>query len=144
MTVMMICISILLAKIVTCRQILGQSSKIIKLHDLRFSCILLVFRLVLFAMASVLTSCSNVPCGPGRPRAAGEDLPLVVTIDSKENAMHTESNAVLLRVPNKLLFTWYQSNTAAAKYMSLVNDAILDKVILLKPENEELARKFRQ
>ena len=95
-------------------------------------------------MASVLTSCSNVPCGPGRPRAAGEDLPLVVTIDSKENAMHTESNAVLLRVPNKLLFTWYQSNTAAAKYVSLVNNAILDKVIQLKPENEELARKFRQ
>ena len=97
----------------------------------------------MFAMTSVLTSCSNVPCRPGHPRDAGGDLLLVVTVDSKENAMHTESNAVLLRVLNKLLFTWYQSNTAAAKYVSQVFDAILDKVIQLKPENEELIRKLR-
>ena len=59
-------------------------------------------------------------------------MALVVTIDSKENAVHADSNAVLLRVPNKLLFTWYQSNTAPADYVSLVNVAILDKVIQLK------------
>lgn len=68
----------------------------------------------------------------------------MITIDSKENAMPTDSDAVLLRVPNKLLFGWYQSNTAAAKYVSLVNDAILDRVIQLKPESEELARKLCQ
>ena len=67
-------------------------------------------------------------------------MALVVTIDSKENAMHAESDAVLLRVSNKLLFTWYQSNTAPAEYVSLVNGAILDKVIQLKPESEELAQ----
>ena len=58
--------------------------------------------------------------------------------------MHTDNDAVLLRVPNKLLFTWYQSNTAAADYVSLINDAILDKVIQLKPESKDLAQKFRQ
>ena len=56
-------------------------------------------------------------------------MALVVTIDSKENAMHADGDAVLLRVPNKLLFTWYQSNTAPTDYVSLVNGAILDKVI---------------
>ena len=71
-------------------------------------------------------------------------MALVVTIDSKENAMHADSDAVLLRVPNKLLFTWYQSNTAPTDYVSLVNVAILDKVIQLKPESDELARKFHQ
>ena len=50
-------------------------------------------------MASVLTSCENVPCGPGRPKAAGEDLPLVVTIESKENAAQGNHDAVSLRVP---------------------------------------------
>ena len=35
-------------------------------------------------------------------------------------------------------------NTAAAKYVSLVNDSILDRVIQLKPESEELAQKLRQ
>lgn len=55
-------------------------------------------------------------------------MALVITIDSKENAVHTDSDAVLVWVPNKLLFTWYQSNTAAAKYVSLVNDAILDSL----------------
>ena len=71
-------------------------------------------------------------------------MALVITIASKENAVHTDSDAVLLRVPNKLLFTWYQSNTAAAKYVPLVNDAILDKIMQLKPENDELSRKFHQ
>ena len=71
-------------------------------------------------------------------------MALVITIDSKENAVHADSDAVLLRVPNKLLFTWYQSNTALADYVSLVNVAILDKVIQLKPECEVLARKFHQ
>ena len=71
-------------------------------------------------------------------------MALVVTIDSKENAVHADSDAVLLWVPNKLLFTWYQSNTAPADYVSLVNVAILDKVIQLKPESDELARKFHQ
>ena len=60
-------------------------------------------------------------------------MALVVTIDSKENAVHADSDAVLLRVPNKLLFGWYQSNTAAAQYVSLVN-ASIDRVIQLKPE----------
>lgn len=71
-------------------------------------------------------------------------MALVVTIDSKENAVHADSDAMLVRVPNKLLFTWYQSNTAPADYVSLVNGAILDKVIQLKPESEELARRFHQ
>lgn len=71
-------------------------------------------------------------------------MALVITIDSKENAVHTDSDAVLLRMPNKLLFGWYQNNTAAAQYVPLVNASILDRVIQLKPESEELARKFRQ
>lgn len=71
-------------------------------------------------------------------------MALVITVDSKENAVHTDSDAVLLRVPNKLLFGWYQSNTAAAQYVPLVNASILDRVIQLKPESEELARKFHQ
>lgn len=95
-------------------------------------------------MASALTAIENVFGRPGRTSTAGGHLPLVVTIDSKENAMHADSDAVLLRVPNKLLFTWYQSNTAAANYVSLINDAILDKVIQLRPESEDLARKFHQ
>ena len=71
-------------------------------------------------------------------------MALVVTIDSKENAVHADSDAVLLRVPNKLLFTWYQGNTAPADYVSHVNAAVLDKVVQLKPESEDLARKFHQ
>ena len=45
---------------------------------------------------------------------------------------------------NYCLYTWYQSNTAPAKYVPLVNDSILDRVIQLKPESKELAQKFRQ
>ena len=56
--------------------------------------------------------------------------------------MHTDSNTVLLRVPNELLFSWYQSNTAAANYVPLINDAILDKVIQLKPESEDPGRSY--
>lgn len=80
----------------------------------------------------------------GHTSTAGSHLPLVVTIDSKENAMHANSDVVLLRVPSKLLFTWYQSNAAVADYVSLMNDAILDKVIQLKPESEGLIQKFHQ
>ena len=69
-------------------------------------------------------------------------MALVITIASKENTVHADSDAVLLRVPNKLLFGWYQSNTAATWYVSLVNDAILDKLIQLKPECGELGKKI--
>ena len=69
-------------------------------------------------------------------------MTLVITIDSKENAVHADSDAVLLWVPNNLLFGWYQSNTAVARYV--VNDAILDKLIQLKPDSDELTKKFHQ
>ena len=43
-----------------------------------------------------------------------------------------------------IVYTWYQSNIAPADYVSEVNAAVLDKVIQLKPDSEELARKFHQ
>lgn len=48
-------------------------------------------------MTSVLTLCENVPCGPGCPRATGEDLLRVVSIDSKENAVQNDQDTVHFR-----------------------------------------------
>ena len=80
---------------------------------------------------------------PGRPSAVCE---LVVTIDSKENVMQSDSyaNSMLLWVPNRLLFGWYQNYTITCKYVSLVNDVILDKVVQLKPKSDDLAQKLHQ
>ena len=66
---------------------------------------------------------------------------LVVMIDSKENAMD-DSNAMLLRVPNHLLHSLYQKKTAATHYISLIKFRYLDKVIQLRPDSKDLARKF--
>ena len=68
---------------------------------------------------------------------------LVVTIDPKENAKHSDNHAILLWVPNRLLFSWYQNNTVTSKYVSLINLVILDKNIQFKPENEDVARKLK-
>ena len=99
-------------------------------------------------MASASTSGNDIPRGPGRPRIVEEHLPLVVTIDSKENVMQNSaggtSDAMSLRIPNRLLFSWYQDNTGTNKYISLVNAVIVDKVVQLKPVSEELSRKIRQ
>ena len=77
---------------------------------------------------------------PGHPRTADAHLPLVVRIASQDNAVHTMS----LQVPNRLLYSWYQNNTVSSEYVPLVNSVILDKIIQLKPESEELAKKFRR
>ena len=94
------------------------------------------------ASASIVTDHEGLHGGQGRPHT---DLSaLVVTIDSKENAKHGDNHAILLRVPNRLLFSWYQKNTVISKYISLINLVILDKVIQFKPESEDVARKLKQ
>ena len=91
------------------------------------------------ATASIATEALRTG-GPGHPRTADAHLPLVVRIASQDNAVHTMS----LQVPNRLLYSWYQNNTVSSEYVPLVNSVILDKIIQLKPESEELAKKFRR
>ena len=71
----------------------------------------------------------------GRPAGGPSDrvshLPLVITIDSKDNSMHADIVMLCCFGCLYCLATWYQSNTAASGYMSLANVAILDKVIVL-------------
>ena len=86
-------------------------------------------------MASTSTAVEGVPGGPGCHSAACVHMPLVVTIDSKENVMQSDSDAMLLQVPDQLLFAWYQKNAAASKYVPLINVVVLDNVIHLKPDS---------
>lgn len=94
------------------------------------------------AFASIATGSLHDHEGQGHSRTVGGQPPLIVTINTKENAMHSDSSAVLLRVSNCLLFSWYQNNTVSSKYVLLANAVILDKVIQLKPESEDLLERL--
>ena len=44
-------------------------------------------------------------------------MPLDTLLTQKENAVQCDDSALLFWVPNRLLFTWYQSNKCAAEYI---------------------------
>ena len=54
------------------------------------------------------------------------------------------SKTLLLYVPNKLLYTWYQDKIQTSYYLSLVNAAIIGQVVQLKAGNDALAKKLHR
>ena len=56
--------------------------------------------------------------------------------------MQSADDTLSLRVPNRLMFTWYRDKISASQYLSLVNVAVLNQIVQLKTENSELAQKL--
>ena len=56
--------------------------------------------------------------------------------------MQSADDTLTLRVPNRLMFTWYRDKISASQYLSLVNAAVLNQSVQLRTENSELAQKL--
>ena len=109
------------------------------------------------AMASCAPESSNsspkVARKPGRPSKVllGEDEPLVVTVEGKQDVLLTTrddlkhcADEVLfsLRVPNQLLYEWYGDVSNRMDYLSLLNSSIVDGVVAVSCDSEELSQKL--